>query len=588
MANKVGLKYISQRHWLLFVLEILFAFISGFSAYMTSWMTKSFTNTIISSGSLVDAMIIVVFVTVYIFVRNVLQNLTRVYSKYVFSKTRKICKIAFVEHIKKINLSFFDIPENKSIFARAEQYALSGTEQIVTHFFYCFSNIIACASILLLLSPFSWWIVVVLIILMSYKVVIDGIIATRDYKYRREKVNRDRKEGYFGNVFKGMGALVDFHMYGAHNLFIKHYETASEENISYQVKHDRFNSFLTITSFVTLIAQNIVLYWYAGAALLAGDITIGDFTMFFTATNYLNMILINIKNSITPIMPMLLESQNYYEFLNIDDRFKFVKPTDKNIAIESIDKIEFRDVTFKYPEKENFVLKNVSFTISKGECVSFVGLNGSGKTTIIKLLLRLYDPNQGEILINDIPIRDLDLKNYWKLFSTVFQDFATYAVSILENVSMTETNSTDAERVEDEINRNGLAQRVAREANGLHTALSRDFDPTGTLFSGGERQRVAFCRAHYKDSQVYILDEPSSALDATAEQDLFNFIKSIASSNDHIVIFVSHRLSTSTIADNIIYIEQSNVKCSGNHDYMMANCKKYAELYTLQAEKYRK
>lgn len=257
IANKVGLKYIFKHHWPLIVLEFAYAIISGFLAYLTSYMTKAFTNIVVESQSLRDAMFVVIFVTMYIFVKNVTQNLMILYSKYVYAKTRKTCRIAFVEELKKINLSFFDIPENKSVMSRAEQYALSGTEQLVTHIFYCFSNFVACVSVLYLMSPFSWWIVLILIALMSYKVIIDSIIAKRNFNYKKEKVNRDRRTNYFSNIFKGANTLMDLHMYHAHGLFVDHYEDASEENISLQAKHDKINTILTITSFMTLIIQNI-------------------------------------------------------------------------------------------------------------------------------------------------------------------------------------------------------------------------------------------------------------------------------------------------------------------------------------------
>ena len=500
----------------------------------------------------------------------------------MFSKVRVFSKTIFLGYTKQLNLSFFDIPENKNCLSRADQYSNVGTEQFISYVFSVFANIIGCVSILLIMSDFEWWIVIFLMALVSYKLIIESILSKRNFNFKKKRVIRERRIGYFSNSFKSASILTDLHIYDGIDFFKYLFQKYSEENINLQTKHNLKTELLFASTYLTVFIQNIVLYLYAGNALLNGSINIGEFTMFFSAIGYLNVLLLNFKNSISTLYPIILESQNYLDLINIDSKYKYKSG---GVKVDRIKTIEFNHVYFRYPKRTNFVLSDISFTINMGETVSLVGVNGCGKTTIIKLLLRLYEPTDGQILINGISIDDIDIENYWKLCSTVFQDFCIYPISAFENVSLNCVTKSNAEYVANVMKKVDIAYRFEKEQMGVFTSLSRDFDENGTVLSGGEKQKIAFARASYKPHSILILDEPSSALDARAEQALFDYVESTKNDNK-IVIFVSHRLSTSTTADKIIYIENGGVSCSGSHDYMMNNCSSYKRLFEIQSSKY--
>ncbi len=584
-ANKENLTYLVRHFWPLIIVELLFAITSGVSGAVSSYMSKTFVNSIINDKSLKLAMTVVVAVAIFVLLKNIIQSIVKVYSNYVFSKVKVFSKTVFLGYTKQLNLSFFDIPENKNCLSRADQYSNVGTEQLVSYVFSVFANIIGCISILLIMSDFEWWIVFFLLVLMSYKLIIENILSKRNFKFKKERVIRERRIGYFSNSFKSASILTDLHIYDGIDFFKHLFEKHSEENINLQTKHNLKTELLFVSTYFTVFVQNIVLYLYAGNALLNGSINIGEFTMFFSAIGYLNALLLNFKNSISTLYPIILESQNYLDLINIDSKYKYNEKKSSAVKIDSIKTIEFKHVYFRYPKRTNFVLSDISFTINMGETISLVGINGCGKTTIIKLLLRLYEPTDGQILINGISIDEIDIENYWKLCGTVFQDFCIYPISAFENISLNYVTQSNAEYVADVMKNVDIAYRFEKEQMGVLTPLSRDFDENGTVLSGGEKQKIAFARASYKPHSILILDESSSALDARAEQALFDYVDSTKNHNK-IVIFVSHRLSTSTTADKIIYIENGCISCSGSHDHMMNNCSSYKKLFEIQSSKY--
>ncbi len=584
-ANKENLTYLIRHFWPLIIVELLFAITSGVSGAISSYMSKTFVNSIINDKSLKVAMKVVVAVAIFVLFKNIIQSIAKVYSNYVFSKIRVFSKSVFLGYTKQLNLSFFDIPENKNCLSRADQYSNVGTEQFVSYVFSVFANIIGCVSILLIMSDFEWWIVIFLLALMSYKLIVENILSKRNFNFKKNRVIRERRIGYFSNSFKNAAILTDLHIYNGIDFFKHLFQKYSDENINLQTNHNLKTELLFASTYLTVFIQNIVLYLYAGNALLNGSINIGEFTMFFSAIGYLNALLLNFKNSISTLYPIILESQNYLDLINIDLKYKYNKKRPGGVKVDSIKTIEFKHVYFRYPKRSNFVLSDVSFTINMGETISLAGLNGCGKTTIIKLLLRLYEPTNGQILINGISIDEIDIENYWKLCGTVFQDFCIYPISAFENISLNCVNKSNAEYVADVMKKVDIAYRFEKEQLGVFTPLSRDFDENGTVLSGGEKQKIAFARASYKPHSILILDEPSSALDARAEHALFDYVESTKNDNK-IVIFVSHRLSTSTTADKIIYIENGGISCSGSHDYMMNNCSSYKKLFEIQSSKY--
>ncbi len=258
-----------------------------------------------------------------------------------------------------------------------------------------------------------------------------------------------------------------------------------------------------------------------------------------------------------------------------------------SLAVEKRDdidyEIEFRDVSFQYPRSGEWVLRHVNMKFKIGDKLAIVGENGSGKTTFIKLLCRLYDPTEGKILLNGIDITRYRYHEYMGLFSVVFQDYSLFSFSVAQNVAV--SDQIDEARVWDCLNRVGAGERIASLEQGIHTNIGRDYENDGVDFSGGERQKSALARALYKDAPFVILDEPTAALDPIAEADVYARFNELAS--DKTSIFISHRLSSCRFCDEIAVFDKGRLIQRGNHEELLADKGgKYYELWNAQAQYY--
>lgn len=245
--------------------------------------------------------------------------------------------------------------------------------------------------------------------------------------------------------------------------------------------------------------------------------------------------------------------------------------------------VEFRNVSFRYPGSDRYALKHVNMKFKIGERLAVVGMNGSGKTTFIKLLCRLYDPTEGEILLNGINIRKYDEREYRLLFAVVFQDFKLFALPLVENVAS--GSDYDEERARESLEKAGFGERLLRLSEGLATYLYKDYDKNGINISGGEAQKIAIARALYKDAPFIILDEPTAALDPIAEAEIYSRFNEIA--GDKTAVYISHRLSSCRFCDEILVFHEGSVIQQGSHAELVADENgKYYELWRAQAQYY--
>ena len=242
-------------------------------------------------------------------------------------------------------------------------------------------------------------------------------------------------------------------------------------------------------------------------------------------------------------------------------------------------------MSFAYDENDKKALKNISLTIKPYEKVAFVGYNGAGKTTLTKLLMRLYDVSDGEILLNNVNIKDYKVKEYRNGFGAVFQDYQMFASSIGENVIMDEINQESKIQILNALHHSGFTDKLKSLEKGIETSITREFDDAGVNLSGGEAQKVAIARVFAKPCSVIILDEPSSALDPISEYNLNQTM--MEATKNKTVIFISHRLSSTRMADKIYMFEKGEIIERGSHQELMEYNGKYAQMFNLQAAKYR-
>lgn len=272
--------------------------------------------------------------------------------------------------------------------------------------------------------------------------------------------------------------------------------------------------------------------------------------------------------------------QNLREFLDYEPKIQ----GGERIP-EEFRSLEFKDVSFRYKDDGDYILKNLSFKIEKGQTVAVVGHNGAGKTTLSKLLMRLYDVTEGEILYNGINIKEYDVLKYRERFASVFQDYRVFAMTVSENVLTEEITEQNKDIPVNALKMAGVYEKIDSLPNKEGSILTKEFDPDGVLLSGGETQKVTIARLFAKDFDIAVLDEPSSALDPVAESKMYDAL--MEGTKGKTVIYISHRLSSATRSDNIIVFSKGRLTEQGTHEKLMSDGKEYCEMFTLQASGYK-
>ncbi len=309
------------------------------------------------------------------------------------------------------------------------------------------------------------------------------------------------------------------------------------------------------------------------------DLSVSGFSVILSSINSIRSATVSIADNFSGLSTEAFYFQNLRAFFEYES-----KVTPGGREPEDFESLELKNVSFKYPGAKHYSLKNVNLKINKGETVAIVGVNGAGKSTLVKLFLRFYDPVEGEILYNGRNIKEYNTDSLRLKFSTVFQDYKTFAVSVNENVMC--KNCTDADKIKAKaaLMQSGVYEKIAHLPDGADTVLTREFDENGVGLSGGESQKTAVARMFAGEFDVAILDEPSSALDPIAEYKMYENL--ILATKNKTVIYISHRLSSAVLSDNIFVLSNGKVIENGSHAQLMADGGEYAEMFTLQASSY--
>ncbi len=325
-----------------------------------------------------------------------------------------------------------------------------------------------------------------------------------------------------------------------------------------------------------------ICYLFLTLIATSGGIAIGMLLRYVACFERLTSALQNILHDAQMFLLVARRQSTMFEFLDMKASFYEGKlPVEKRTDNEY--EIEFRNVSFKYPGREEYALRDFSLKLKIGERMAVVGKNGSGKTTMIKLLCRLYEPTEGVICLNGIDIRKYDYNEYMRIFSVVFQDFTLFDYSIAENVATGE--DYDSEKVRESLTRAGFGERLDRLPEGIATLIDKGYDDRGIIFSGGERQKIAIARALYKDSHFILLDEPTAALETVAEYEVYSAFDEMVGNKT--AIYISHRLSSCRFCNDIVVFDKGQVVQRGSHGELMADREGlYFALWTAQAQYY--
>ncbi|MBE6714831.1 MAG: ABC transporter ATP-binding protein [Ruminococcaceae bacterium] len=334
---------------------------------------------------------------------------------------------------------------------------------------------------------------------------------------------------------------------------------------------------------IAVILQECIVYIILAHKVFFSGMPIGDFSMYMTGINSFTGCLQGIIFAFSNLRKNGEFSEDFRYCVETANKSRENKK--RSISVKEINavELEFRNVSFKYPGTDRMILKNVSLKLKKGETLSLVGVNGAGKTTFVKLICRLYEPTEGEILINGIPINTIPYEDYCEILGVVFQDFKIFAFSVAENIAL--STSYDMDNVERCMEESDIMKKVDSLSFGAETFLSKEFSENGIELSGGESQKLAIARTLYKDPPLIILDEPTSALDPIAEYEIYQKFSSLV--RGRTAIYISHRLSSARFTDNIAVFENGELCEYGPHQKLLkSDSGIYKKMFQMQAKYY--
>ena len=432
-----------------------------------------------------------------------------------------------------------------------------------------------------------------ILMMIIFIVISFGIVKISSFFTKRDKIKFSdamaptwRKMNYLESTTKNFDFAKDIRLFNMSNAFFNQLSGVNETYKELNRKHHNRMVLWEVSLGSVLIVQKILMYTWLVYNVVTGAYQISDFVLyvglvstFHASVGYVNWIYSDMRTNSLMI-------NDYRNFVDWKEDRETADEKDGHITEINLDKFEFRfeNVSFKYPGHDNYVLKNVNLTIKNGAKLAVVGVNGAGKTTFIKLMMKLYEPSEGRILLNDVDIKEYNREEYFKLFSPVFQNVECFAMPIYQNISFAEEDKTDMNKINEVLEQSGLSEKINSYEKGIHTNLLKIFDKEGIDLSGGKKQRLAMARALYKDGKVVILDEPTAALDALAEDRMYREFENMIYGKT--AVFISHRLGSTRFCDKIAMFEDGTIVEEGTHEELMAKNGKYAYMFGIQSQYY--
>lgn len=487
--------------------------------------------------------------------------------------------VMILEKAKSLSLRNFEDSEIHDKIRRAQNEAIERPYNVFAMLLNFISQLLGLISSLAILIYWKPWVVLIIIIIPIISTLYMAKLGHLQYKIEYERSQSKRKVWYLSYLMTNDIAFKEIKIYKLGNYFIDEYK---KTNIQLIKQDKTIIKKITLTSSIFEILDQIIggfIIFIIVRSAYIGEILLGNTVTYIRSISNINGYLEGLLSSISAMYQNNLYIKQLFDFLEmpiIEDIL-----ISDNTSLEEIETIEFRNVSFKYPNRQEYVLKNINFKIKKGEKISLVGENGSGKSTLIKLLSGFYNDYEGEILINGILVKNINKESLFSKLGIIFQDFNKYELTCRENIGLGNIAlMNDDIKLQEIIDKSYTNLLIKNLPNGIDTQLGMWFND-GIQLSGGEWQKIALSRAFLRDADCYILDEPSAALDPVAENEIFKIASDLT--KDKIIIFISHRLyNLRNLSSKIFVLKEGELIEQGNHEELMNLNKHYKYLYDLQ------
>lgn len=492
---------------------------------------------------------------------------------------QKLFQIASL-HMSKVK---FEYLENNEYIQLKENVKFALENQGVLHSMISsttnlFQNIITLIGFIAILAFFDPWVIIVILGATAIQILITIITLKLQLKFFNDLVPINQRFSYFLEQLMMPSKAKDIVIFKVGSMLEKKYYKFSNDLMDY---FNKFTKKVNATTMFSVIVKNIescLIYILLTIKTLATKTSLSLFSLNVSSA-------ISLSTTLTSLVNNSIQFIRYYAYVVPFIQLLEIPVEENNGSIimdQEIETIEFKDVTFSYPKTDKIVLDKISFKINKGEKISIVGLNGAGKTTIVKLICRLYQPTSGQILINGQDISQYEYHAYIEKISCVFQDYKIFSLTLKENISLDDDNTQKINQVVEKV---GLTKVIEKLPYKLDSIYGKEFDNQGVALSGGETQKLAIAKALYKDSSLVILDEPTSALDPLAEAEIYEKFSKLV--NNKTAFYISHRMSSSIFCDKILVLDGGKIVDFAPHQELMKKTDSlYYKLFHLQSKNY--
>ncbi|MEK4197961.1 ABC transporter ATP-binding protein [Cytobacillus sp. FSL K6-0265] len=505
----------------------------------------------------------------------------------------KEINLKIIEKSVTLPYQYFEDSEIYDMIQRARVGAASKPYQIFDSMINGSRSLISLLSVIGILISWKWWTIFLLLLIPLLSTTSLLKVGNLFFQVNYRRVKEQRKQNYYQNILTMDRYVKEVKLFNLSNFITERFKLLQDKFYEQDKKlfFKRFRTELLFTALSLFIV--VYLHYLIINETFNGLIAIGSLVAYFQAVN-------RAQSSSQELVGTLFNI--YQNNLYVNQLFKFLQLNIENNEQEKIktlgnykegknlvencsnSTLEFKNVFFKYPGNTDYTLKDLNFIIEKGESIALVGENGCGKSTIIKLITRLYTPTKGDILYNGISISEIPIKSWSDMLGAVFQDYIPYEFPVWENIGFGDLSKiNNIKLIENAANNSGAHSFIEKLPKGYETQLGKWFDD-GIQLSGGQWQRIAIARAYMKEAQIFLLDEPAAALDPLSEMDVFNKLREL--SKGKISIFITHRYSTVRHANKIIFIDGGEIKECGTHAELIELQGSYSKLYNTQIQNY--
>jgi ATP-binding cassette, subfamily B, bacterial len=489
----------------------------------------------------------------------------------------------FSRKVSSLDIAHLENTKTQDLIAKAKDTFTWRCPDFLRQFSYLFNNFVAYVSSFLILIPYGFVIPFAITLATLPRLLLRTKYGKLQWSIYGSGAPETRKLWYFGWLLTQKSSILELRIFQSQKVLLERYRKI--QSYLYDINKKPIIQFISAAFFPQIFEVAVVAafaFWKL-PMVLKGTMSIGDFTFFVGMIDRVTESAANMVLNFGDMYENNLYVDHYFEVLALPKLIKEKANATAILALPSPPKVEFKNVSFKYPGSKTYVLKNVSFTIDPAENIAIVGPNGAGKTTIVKLLCRFYDTTAGKILVNGVDLRDVKLVDWYKHLGTLFQEFMHYDLTVSENITLGKSGRKDKELIRLAAEKSGADEFIKKLPKKYNQVLGREFEG-GVEISQGQWQKLAIARAFYESAPILILDEPTSAIDAEAEYQIFKNLQNLY--RDKTLFFISHRFSTVKNAGKIIVLNEGEIVEQGTHRELMANKREYEKMFTLQAEAY--